>query len=273
MISRPLDALSGSTQVVGVIGDPVAHSLSPLIHNAGFAELGLDWVCVAFPTLAGLAPAAVLGMTALGIEGLSVTMPHKAAVIEALDIVTETATSLGAVNCISRSTNQLIGHNTDGEGFLAALQAEFEFDPTGRVCAVLGAGGAARSVILALKQAGAAEVLVLNRTPESAEIAAKLAGHLGSVIQADELVRADLVVNATSVGMTGTKAAQGMPCDTAQFQKSCIVADLIYHPTQTQLMLAAQSHGCRATNGLSMLIHQAAIAFEIWTGQAAPVAA
>jgi len=269
--SSPRIAVSGATRVVGVIGDPVAHSLSPIIHNAGFFELGLDWVCVAFPTLRGEAAAAVQGMRALGIEGLSVTMPHKAAVIEAIDVLSETARVLDAVNCVSRSANQVFGHNTDGDGFLAAMRAEFDFDPAGRVCAVLGAGGAARSVILALKHAGASEILVINRTPEAAATAALLAGDAGSVAQVEALPRADLVVNATSVGMAGTGSALGMPCDPSWLRKNCFVADLIYHPAQTQLMLAADQHGCQVANGISMLIHQAALAFEVWTGEKAPV--
>ncbi len=265
--------VSGSTQVVGVIGDPVAHSLSPVIHNAAFRALGLDWVCVAFPTERGAAAAALAGMSALGIAGLSVTMPHKAAVIETLDDITATAELLQAVNCISRSESGLLGHNTDGDGFLAAIRADFEFDPAGKICAVLGAGGAARSVILALAQAGAAEVRVVNRTRESAERAARLAGAAGLVVEVEAIRDAELVVNATSVGMagTGSGSTQDMPCHPSLLSADQILADLIYHPRQTELMRQAELRGCRVSNGLSMLIHQAAVAFEIWTGLQAPI--
>ena len=265
--------VSGSTQVVGVIGDPVAHSLSPVIHNAGFLALGLDWVCVAFPTGTGAAAAALRGMSALGIVGLSVTMPHKSAVIDALDGITATAELLRAVNCISRSESGLQGHNTDGDGFLAAVRADFEFDPAGKVCAVLGAGGAARSVILALAQAGAAEVRVVNRTRESAEKAVLLAGAAGQVVEVEAIRGADLVVNATSVGMAGTGSGStlDMPCNPSLLGPNQILADLIYHPRQTELMRQAELQGCRVSNGLSMLIHQAAVAFEIWTGHKAPI--
>lgn len=268
-------SVSGSTQVVGVIGDPVAHSLSPVIHNAGFVALGLDWVCVAFPTGTGAAAAALGGMSALGIAGLSVTMPHKAAVIDALDGITATAELLRAVNCISRSESGLFGHNTDGAGFLAAIRADFEFDPAGKVCAVLGAGGAARSVILALAQAGAAEVRVVNRTRESAEKAVHLAGAAGKVVEVEAIRGADLVINATSVGMAGTSSGstQDMPCNPSLLGADQILADLIYHPRQTELMRQAELQGCRVSNGLSMLIHQAAVAFEIWTGHKAPIEA
>ena len=218
---------SGATQVVGVIGDPVSHSLSPTIHNAAFRSLGMDWTCVAFPTPTGSAVDAVRGMEALGIVGLSVTMPHKAAVIEALQSVTETAGLLNAVNCISRSEAGLQGHNTDGDGFLAAINADFGLDPASKVCAVLGAGGAARSVILALQQAGAAEILVVNRTRDSAETAAALAGNVGTVATERSIEHAELVVNATSVGMAGTATAQGMPCDPSLLHPGQVLADLI----------------------------------------------
>lgn len=265
--------LSGATRVVGVIGDPVTHSLSPTIHNAAFRSLGMDWVCVAFPTPTGSAREAVRGMGALGIAGLSVTMPHKAAVIQELDALTDTARLLNAVNCISRTRSGLQGHNTDGDGFLAAIRADFGLDPAGMVCAVLGAGGAARSVILALKQAGAAEILVVNRTQESAEQAAALAGSVGKVASEQSIELAELVVNATSVGMAGSSAAQGMAVDPNILHSGQFLADLIYHPVETELMKAAQLRGCRVSNGLSMLIHQAAVAFEVWTAEPAPVQA
>lgn len=266
-------SLTGATQVVGVIGQPVSHSLSPVIHNAGFAALGLDWVCVAFPTPAGQASEAVRGMQALGIAGLSVTMPHKAAVIQALDGVSETAEMLGAVNCITRTPQGLLGENTDGAGFLAGLRADFDFDPAGAVCAVLGAGGAARSVILALKQAGAAQVLVVNRTLDSARIAAGLAGESGMVVGVESISQADLVVNATSVGMDGSATPTGTPCEPSLLQSGQILIDLIYHPAQTEFMREAQRIGCQVSNGVSMLIHQAGVAFEIWTGEKAPLEA
>jgi shikimate dehydrogenase len=233
----------------------------------------MDWVCVAFPTPTGSAREAVRGMGALGIAGLSVTMPHKAAVIEELDALTDTARLLNAVNCISRTRSGLQGHNTDGDGFLAAIRADFGLDPAGMVCAVLGAGGAARSVILALKQAGAAEILVVNRTQESAEQAAALAGSVGKVASEQSLELAELVVNATSVGMAGSSAAQGMAVDPNLLHSGQFLADLIYHPVETELMKAAQLRGCRVSNGLSMLIHQAAVAFEVWTAEPAPVQA
>ncbi|HVT76801.1 MAG TPA: shikimate dehydrogenase, partial [Acidimicrobiales bacterium] len=146
--------------MAGVIGDPVRHSLSPAIHNAAFAEAGLDWVFVAFEVADGEAPTAIAGARALGIDGLSVTMPHKATVIEALDRLSPTAAALGAVNAIVREGTEFVGHSTDGAGLIDSLAYDEGFAVAGKKCAVLGAGGAARAVILALADAGAEEVVV-----------------------------------------------------------------------------------------------------------------
>lgn len=254
-----------------MIGDPVSHSLSPRIHNAAFDALGLDWAYVAFPVLAGEATAAVAGMRALGIEGLSVTMPHKADVIGALDRLSEDAEALGAVNCISRDGRALVGHNTDGAGFVAGVMDDFGFDPAGSTCVVLGAGGAARAVVRALARAGARSVTVVNRTRERGQTAAALAGSVGSVGAAAQVADAELVVNATPVGMGSTGADAGLPCDPALLAGGQIVAELVYHPARTPLMAAAEQAGARTSNGTSMLVHQAAVAFEIWTGEPAPL--
>src|SRR5579864_7589882 len=148
---------TGASKVVGVIGDPIAHSLSPRLHNAAFDALGLDWVSVAFPVRAGMTAAALTGMRALEIVGLSVTMPHKEAAFDAVDEATDVARRLGAVNCVTRRDGALVGDSTDGAGFLAALRRAAGFDPRGRRCLVIGAGGAARAVIVALADSGAEE--------------------------------------------------------------------------------------------------------------------
>ena len=268
--------LTAATRVAAVIGDPISHSLSPLIHNAAFAAADLDWVYVGLPVPAGRGAAAVEGMRALGIEGLSVTMPHKAEVLAALDEVSEDAAALAAVNCIIRRGDTLRGENTDGDGFLAGLRSDFDFDPDGRTCVVLGAGGAARAVVLALARAGAASVQVVNRTASSAAVAAALAGTAGSVAEPEAVAGADLVVNATSVGMhrpSGPADTSELPCDVEQLGTGQVVADLVYHPLRTALVAEAERRGARASNGVSMLVHQAARAFELWTGETAPVAA
>jgi shikimate dehydrogenase len=265
--------ISGATQVVAVIGEPIAHSLSPAIHNSAFASMGLDWVCVALPVGRGGGQAAVEGMRALGIRGMSVTMPHKADVIAALDELTPTARALGSVNCVLRLDGRLVGDSTDGAGFLAGLRDDFGLDPAGRRCVVLGAGGAARAVILALADAGATSVRVVGRTPERAQQAASLAGPLGSVGGPEDIRDAELIVNATPVGMGGGPDVDGLPVDPSLLGADQVVADLIYHPARTPLMAAAEAAGARTSNGLSMLVHQAAVAFTHWTQRPAPVAA
>jgi shikimate dehydrogenase len=264
--------------VVGVIGDPIGHSLSPLLHNAAFAALGLDWVSAAFPTPSGAAAGAVEGMRALGIRGLSVTMPHKTAVARHVDRLSPVADRLDAVNCVARTDHGLVGHNTDGAGFLAALRRGCGFDPAGRRCLVAGAGGAARAVILALAEAGAAEVVVVNRTPDRAVDAAALAGSRGRVGRPEDVGEAELVVDATPVGMAGTDGTDGIGVagavpllDPDLLGTGQVVADLVYRPERTEWLRRAAGRGATAVGGLGMLVHQAADQIELWTGSPAPV--
>jgi shikimate dehydrogenase len=255
--------------VAGVIGSPIRHSLSPVLHNAAFRALDLDWVFLAFEVEQGEGAAAVRGARALGIEGLSVTMPHKGEVIAAIDKLSPTAEKLGAVNTITRQGSVLLGESTDGAGFLDALRQDEGFDPAGRRCVVLGAGGAGRAVILALAEAGAAEVVVVNRSAERGRDAVALAGGVGRMGEAADASDADLVVNATSVGM-GDGAS---PLDPASLGAGQLVVDLVYHPAVTPLVAGARAQGATAVNGLGMLIHQAAHAFRHWTGQEPPLPA
>jgi len=261
--------------VVGVIGDPIAHSLSPLLHNAAFDALGLDWVSVAFPVGAGRAAVALSGMRALQIAGLSVTMPHKEDAFAAVDDTTVVARRLGAVNCVTWRQGALVGDSTDGEGFLASLRRAVGFDPIGTRCLVLGAGGAARAVTLALAEAGAAEVVVVNRTAARAESAAALAGKVGRVGSGADVAEAELVVQATPVGMRrgdGTESDE-IPVDPGVLRPGQVVADLVYHPLETPLLAAAKRRGAVTVGGLGMLVHQAALALERWTGRPVPVEA
>jgi shikimate dehydrogenase len=240
------------------------------MHNAAFTELGLDWVYLAFEVAPGGVPAAFAGARALGIGGLSVTIPHKAAALEEVDEATAVAQAVGAVNTVvARDDGRLLGDNTDGAGFLASLSDE-GFDPAGRVCLVVGAGGAARAVVHALAGAGAAEVMVANRTPDRGEAAAALAGDVGRAASADEVVRADLVVNATPLGLSGAATDQ-LPVNPALIGPGQLVLDLVPNPAITPLMRAARQAGCRTAGGLGMLVHQGALAFEQWTGRPAPL--
>ncbi|HEX3842397.1 MAG TPA: shikimate dehydrogenase [Acidimicrobiales bacterium] len=269
--------LSAASAVVGVIGDPVAHSLSPRLHNVAFAQLGLDWVSVGFRVVDGDAAAALLGARSLGIRGLSVTMPHKAAVAAHVDRLTGMAERVGAVNCVTNVDGVLTGDNTDGRGLVEALRRGGHFDPDGRRCLVVGAGGAARSVIAALADAGAAEVVVVNRTPERAVAAAALAGSVGRVGGPEAVGDADLVVNATPTGMAGTSAPPGpegldrWALDPARLGPGQLAVDLVYHPAITPWLEAARGRGAQVLNGLGMLVHQAALQLETWTGQEPPV--
>ncbi len=261
--------------MVGVIGDPVGHSLSPLLHNAAFDALGLDWVSAAFPVAAGRVADALTGMRALGIRGLSVTMPHKHDAAVLVDESTTVADRLGVVNCITLTgAGRLVGDSTDGAGFLQSLQRGAGFDTAGRRCLVVGAGGAARAVILALAEAGAGEVVVVNRTPTRAEEAARLAGGCGRVGTGADVAQAELIVQATSVGMGGVGSdGTSMPIDPTVLHRGQLVADLVYHPLVTPLLAAARERGADTVGGLGMLVHQAALAVERWTGRDAPVEA
>lgn len=256
------------TRLAAVIGFPVRHSLSPAMHNAAFRELGLDWIYVACEVAPGAVGAAFAGVRALGFGGLSVTIPHKAAALEAVDELTDAARAVGAVNTVVPTAGgRLRGDNTDGAGFLTSL-ADEGFDPTGRICAVLGAGGAARAVVHALAGAGAAEIIVVNRTPARAESTAALAGATGRVGSPGDVVSADLIVNATPLGLAGS---QDLPIDPELLGEGQLVVDLVPNPAVTPLMRAARERGAVAAGGLGMLVHQGALAFGLWTGRPAPV--
>ncbi len=263
-------AITGGTRLAAVIGSPIRHSLSPTIHNAAFGACGLDWVYVALDVPAGQAEGALTGMQALGIDGLSVTMPHKTDVAAALERLAPEARLLDAVNCVARDVNGvLVGHNTDGIGFVDSLRADHELDPVGWRVVVLGAGGAARSVVLALAEAGAAEVVVVNRDRARGEAAARLAGPIGRVGEPDDVAGADLVVHATPLGMRSVR--EPLPLDPELFHPGQVVADLVYRPRYTRLLYEARSRGALGVEGLGMLVHQAAHQFRLWTGRQPPV--
>ena len=271
-----------STRVAAVIGDPVGHSLSPVLHNAAFSALGIDWVYVAFRVARGQAGAAVEAMRTLDLGGLSVTMPHKADVAAAVDRLGPVASRLGVANTVSWSRRsedaELLGESTDGAGFIDSL-ADDGFDPSGRACVVLGAGGAARAVTLALAGAGARTVTVVARRPDAARDCAFLAGPAGRPIEGadieglrDSLTAADLVVNATPAGMAGHDELP-LGLDPRWMGPQHFVADLVYAPAVTPLLAAARRRGAAGSNGLGMLIHQAGRQVELWTGRPAPLPA
>lgn len=250
--------------MVGVIGDPVEHSRSPAMHNAAFAALGLDWVYVAFPVPAGRGEAAVRAVLDLRIVGLNVTMPHKSAAASACDDLAPEASTLDAVNTVLVDGGNLIGHNTDGAGFLRAL-ADEGVAVDGQRCLVVGAGGAARAIALALRTAGAT-VTVAARREDAARAAARLTDGHATTLDAAAVGECDVLVNATPLGMHG----EPPPFDPALLHRGQFVYDTVY-PGETPLLAAARASGVAGAGGLGMLVHQGARAFELWTGQDAPV--
>jgi shikimate dehydrogenase len=260
-------AITGKTRVVGVIGDPVRHSMSPVIQNAAFQALGLNYVYVAFPVSAGNGGSAVDAMRTFDVDGLSVTMPHKEDVARAADEVSDDVLALGAANTLTNRGGRIRADVTDGVGCVNSLRAN-GFEPEGRRCMVIGAGGAGRAVVLALRRAGAAEIVVVNRGDERAALAQTLAGSVGRRGTIDEVGDMNLVVNATPIGM-GTDGR--LPLDPVRLHADVVVNDLIYHPLQTPLLKAAAKAGATAIGGLGMLIHQAACQISLWTSAVAPI--
>jgi shikimate dehydrogenase len=260
-------------RVAALIGSPVAHSLSPVIHQAAFDAEGDLWTYAAFDVADGKGTEAIAAMRVLGIAGLSVTMPHKHDVAAAVDRLDPAAAALRSVNTVSWEGGDLVGSSTDGAGFIAAL-AEEGIDVHGLRVAIIGAGGAARSVIDALGRSGVESIRVVNRTMASAESASELT-RVAAVGTVDDIGRADLVVNASSVGMgvdPSAATADDLPCAVERLQAAQVVVDLVYHPLRTAWLQAADQVGSRTIDGLGMLIHQAALQQVAWLGRHPDVA-
>lgn len=268
---------NATTRVAGVMGSNAADSLSPAIHNAAYRSIGADWVYVAFPVPPGAAGEAIAGMRALRIAGMSVTIPHKLEVIGHLDRVSETASVVGAVNTISWDSGELIGENTDVAGLTEALEAVRGGTIAGRRVLVLGAGGAARAAAWAAATAGAQSVAILARRPEAAgsmardlkdaaseraiaicEIAAVEAGEERGTASSAEVV----------ISTTPELGPDDALLDCRWLDGQAFVYDLVYQPLETALVTSAREAGLDAESGLGMLIAQAAIQIEIWTGRA-----
>lgn len=261
-------SITGATRLAAVIGSPVRHSLSPALHNAAFRQLAVDWVYTAFEVAPGRAQAAVDAMRALGLGGLSVTMPHKEAVAQAVDSLDPAAAALRSVNTVvPQADGTLKGYSTDGAGFVASLAAA-GVSVAGRSVCVLGAGAAGRSIIDAVARAGASRLVVVNRTAEAAEAAVELAGAVGSVGTPADVTDAEIVVNTTSVGMNTDE----LPCDAGLLHSGQVVADIVYHPRDTALLRAAATAGATPVQGLGMLVHQAALQQQLWHGMLPDVA-
>jgi shikimate dehydrogenase len=277
-------AISGTTALVGVLGDPVRHSLSPAMHNAALEELGLDWVYLALPAPAPELAGVVRALEALDCRGLNVTLPHKQAVASLCTELSPLARRLGAVNTlVRRAEGGWWGTNTDGEGFLAPLR-EQGLAGASRRAVVLGCGGSARAVVAGLIDLGLAGVQVAGRRPEALRaFVAEVAGDATAPEAlpwsdgpglSDALAAADLVVNTTPVGMASghdPAAAEGCPLrsqELAALTPGTCVYDLIYTPRPSRLLREAAERGCATLDGLEMLVQQGAASLRLWTGLA-----
>jgi shikimate dehydrogenase len=272
--------ITGKSLLVGLIGWPVEHSLSPAMHNSAFAHLGLDWVYVPLPVRPEDVSQALKGLAALNFVGVNVTVPHKQAVMRYVDELSDAAKTTGAVNTIHIKDGKFFGYNTDATGFLNSL-IEADCHPKGRRVAVLGAGGAARAVVFALARAEADSVIVFNRTAERAAFLVDDLtetfpdSHLSFAPLTDEALagldnQVDLIVNTTSVGMSPHIHDCPWP-DQVPLPNHTTICDLIYNPLETQLLGRARAAGLTTIDGLGMLVHQGAYAFEQWTGYKPPL--
>ena len=272
--------INGKTRLCGIFGDPVAHSFSPAMHNAAFAALGLNWVYLPFAVAPAHLASAVAGIRALGLAGVNVTIPHKQGILPYLDELSAEARLIGAVNTVINRDGSLYGENTDATGFLVALGEETGFRPAGKTALIIGAGGAARAVAAKLALAGVGELYITNRTRERAEdLAALLENHTKAKIQVltwptesgEALkLKPDLTVQTTSAEMIAKgKATDWLP--SAVWGPGQVVCDLVYNPAETPLMRSAGGAGATVLGGLGMLLHQGALAFQLWTGRAAPL--
>tara|TARA_B100001105_G_C22397792_1_gene447652 strand:+ start:1998 stop:2855 length:858 start_codon:yes stop_codon:yes gene_type:complete len=268
------------TQRLGIIGYPIGHSISPIFQQAGLDHLGIDATYEKWEVTPEDVGDFVAGLRAPGTLGINITVPHKQAVIPFLDEVDEWATAAGAVNTIVNHDGHLTGHNTDGPGFLRALLVETGYDPSRTRALILGAGGAARGILLALVRGGVDSLVIANRTLERAETLAKLASDNGVGSEAISLsgdalteaaASANLIVNCTTMGMSHGPDEHGSPISAAQIPATATVNDVVYTPLLTPILKEAAAAGATALGGLHMLVYQGVLSFQMWTGVDAPV--
>jgi shikimate dehydrogenase len=269
--------VNGKTIICGIIGDPIEHTLSPVMHNAAFQALSLNYIYIPFKVTKAELSRAIYGIKALNIRGLNVTIPHKVAVTAILDELDFMAADIGAVNTILNENGKLKGYNTDASGFMRAL-TEQGIDPEHKNAVVLGAGGASRAVCFALAEKNAG-ITILNRTPEKAEEIAEDISNTGIIqVKVAELNQAnlekvlkeaDILVNTTSIGMTPNIDAASVSA--RLIRPEMIVYDIVYNPVHTRLLQEAEKAGARIIPGMEMLLWQGVQSFEIWTGLKAPV--
>lgn len=265
-------------KILGIIGDPVSHSLSPLMHNAALAHYRLPYLYMPFPVKNEELPDFFASLARRRLTGFNVTIPHKQAVIPLMESLSREARLIGAVNTVIVKGKKRIGRNTDGAGFIASLKEEARYDIERKHVILLGAGGAARAIAVALGLHGAREVLLINRTEKKAhdlafELGKKFRQTIFSACSLDNIdvtywSLADLLINATSMGMKGIKL---WPLPLHKLSKKTIVSDIVYNPLETPLLRRARRLKLKIHPGWGMLLYQGALSFEMWTGRKAPV--
>ena len=264
--------VQGTTQIYGVIGDPISHSLSPSLHNPAFAALGIDAVYVTFRVSPSSLEDALRGLLALNVQGINVTVPHKSEVFQYVDEVTDTVRRIGAINTLRNDSGHWIGENTDATGFIRSLEP-LGLSLPGSSVGMLGAGGAAKGVAVGLLEAGVSRLFISNRSYDRATVLAELLkASFGqqsvSAVSLEELEKKELnlLVNTTTVGSDGHSS----PAKLNRFDKLGAVTDIIYRPSRTPLLLEAEKLGLPNLNGGGMLLYQGISAFSFWTRRTAP---
>jgi shikimate dehydrogenase len=266
-------AINAATRLCAVYGSPISHSASPAMHNAAFAALGLNWRYLAFEVDPKNLRAAIEGAKAMNFAGINLTVPHKLLAVEMVDALDESAKKWSAVNTVKFNEKGAVGFNTDADAITQSLREDLGLDLRGAKILLIGIGGAGQTAALKIASEKVAELFLVNRTEEKADAVA------GEIIERFPSVKVsvgfpktevDLVINATSLGL---KADDALPLDEKQFplKQTRAVYDMVYRPAETRLLAAAKAAGCKTANGLGMLLHQGAKAFEIWTGKPAPL--
>lgn len=275
--------ITGHTTLTCLLGSPVAHSISPMMHNEAFKQLGLDYAYLAFDVGTENLEIAVNGLKTLGVRGFNCTMPDKTAMYHLCDKLSPAADLIGAVNTVVNDDGILTGHNTDGVGYMQAVK-DAGHDIINKKMTLLGAGGAATAIFVQAALDGVASIEIFNRKSSTYEKAEKIIEKVNTQTKCKvsihdinnistlhkSILESDILVNGTSVGMA-PDTDDCLITDTSVFHKNLIVSDIIYNPEETKLLRLAKEHGCAVFNGLYMLLYQGAEAFKIWTGKEMPV--
>lgn len=269
--------IDGETKVVGLIGYPIGHTLSPAMHNRAFEYLDLNYLYLPFPVKESNLKEALRALPALSVVGVNVTLPYKERVLEYLDEVSEEAELTQAVNTILVKDSRLIGYNTDGKGFVTSLKKGAEFNPRDKKVVIIGAGGASRAVSIGLAKEGVEKITLIDIVFNKAQsLASHIAKNISKVEVAavkeeglgKEVREADILINATPLGM---RPDDSLPIDPKLLHPNLLVYDLIYNPSKTKLLSEAERIGAKTLNGIGMLLYQGALTFTIWTDKEAPI--